>query len=250
MYPILARYGTFFLYTYTVVWDIGLLLGFYMLWRRAKRTNIAVPYDGLLWGIFAALIIGRASFVLGNWDYFQQNQGEIAQLWRGGIGYHAALLAGIELFFLVSLWQKKATKKMMWLIAPLLPWLSVVGWLACYAEGCAYGAETVLGLLSADLPDHLGVFAIRYQSQLLGVFGSLVALLLTLLLQNKLASSKLFWLSLALISLVHIGVTLLRADEMFLLFGQRLDIWLDVLLIVVGLGGIGLAKNDVAKTAD
>lgn len=250
MYPILARYGTFFLYTYTVVWDIGLLLGFFMLWRRAKRNNMLIPYDGLLWGIFAALIAGRASFVLGNWDYFQQNSGEIIHLWRGGIGYHAALLAGIETFFFVSLWQKEASNKMMWLIAPLLPWLSVIGWLACYVEGCAYGSETMLGILSADLPDHLGVFAVRYQTQLLGFFGSLMVLLLVTRRQRKLASSKQFWLSLALISFVHGAVTLLRADDMFLLLGQRLDVLLDILLILIGVIGMSLTQNNVAQTAD
>ena len=36
------------------------------------------------------------------------------------------------------------------------------------SEGCAYGRETTLGWLAADLPDSFGVYAVRYRRSFWG----------------------------------------------------------------------------------
>jgi prolipoprotein diacylglyceryltransferase len=105
---------------------------------------------------------------------------------------------------------------------------SFFGWAACWYEGCAYGRETVLGPLAADLPDAYGVFALRYQSQLVGGLLSLLAALLLVWRQQRRPGGRNFWLALLLISASRALVSLLRGDAAPLVGGYRLDTLLEV----------------------
>jgi phosphatidylglycerol---prolipoprotein diacylglyceryl transferase len=268
MYPILHRYGPFFLYSYTVVMIVGGVLAVGLTWWQLRQRSApgssassaqaqakglyAIPalqttwFDGILVLLAAGLVGGRVGFVIGAWDYFQLHADEAWQLWQGGLSYHGALLAGGVALGIWSFWKCSVFRMpysvflnhSLGLYAPGFALLVIFGWGACWLDGCAYGQETVPGWLAADLPDAYGVFAVRYQTQVGGMLTGLVGLLLPWGLARWLRMGNpawLFGLTLLLVSLGHLLVGLGRGDELPLLWGWPVGLWLDGMLALMAL---------------
>jgi len=236
MFPILGRYGPFFLYSYTVVMGLGVLTTLwlaYSLWPDEANTLL----DPLLLALLAALVGGRLLFLWLNGAYFAENPEERWQPWLGGLNYHGALLAaGLVLW----LWLHRQNKQR-WM-APLadtlslaLPLLLTFGWLACYLEGCGYGRLAPVGWFSSNLPDSFGVFELRYQTQLAGMASGLglTAGICWLRRPQKMPAILRFWLALTLVSLIQTAITLLRGDPGPQSGPWRLDTIINALLTLL-----------------
>lgn len=230
MYPILGRYGSFFLFSYAAILGLGAIASVGVVWWQTGREKRPFSPDPLLLALTLALLLGRASFVWGQWDYFQQRPAEMWQLWRGGFTYHGALAGG-----LLGIWLGRKQLDLAYFALPLAL-LHAAGWAACLLEGCAYGRPTTLGLLAADLPDEFGVYALRYQTQLLGLLASLLLLGGLRWLYGRWGKNgRFFLLTLLLTSLIHFPLTLLRGDPVTQLGTFRLDTLLDAGMVLIAL---------------
>ena len=158
MYPILARFGPFLIYSYEFVLAIGVgaCIGLVAWLTREKRQLRTHWIDGILISVLLALVGGRLVFVLVEWAYYVEEPGEIWLVWRGGLSYHGALIVGLATLWIWTKWRNRSFEDYIGYLAPALALISVFGWFACWLEGCAYGKETALGLLSGDLPDSFG----------------------------------------------------------------------------------------------
>jgi phosphatidylglycerol---prolipoprotein diacylglyceryl transferase len=251
MDAILHRYGLYFS-NYTVVMAVGVLLAVGLVWWLVgKQPALSQPkwpyadpslratwFDGILILLAAGLVGGRIGFVVGAWDYFQIHPNEAWHLWQGGLSYHGALLAGGMALGLWSRRQNLAFDHYLGLYAPGFALLVLFGWGACWLDGCAYGQETTLGWLAADLPNTYGVFAVRYQTQVGGMLTGLVALVAPCGLSRWLrvdSPARLFGLTLLLVSVGHLLVGLGRGDDLPLLWGWSIGLWLDGVLALIGL---------------
>jgi phosphatidylglycerol:prolipoprotein diacylglycerol transferase len=214
MYPILGRYGPFFLYSYTVVMAIGLACGIGLTAWLERRDGGHHPgwIDGLIVAMFAGLLGGRIGFVIANWAYFLEEPGQIGLVWLGGLSYHGALVAGALGLLAWAVWKRQPRAQLFDLFAPALVLVSAFGWLACWFEGCAYGRETTFGPLAADLPDSFGVFALRYQTQMMGLILCLLIFPAIIALRGRLRPGWLFGFTLVLLSAGRVIVTLFRGD--------------------------------------
>lgn len=233
MYPLLSRYGPFFLYTYQVVLSLGVVLALGgRLWRVRGRPEAWRMLDGLLWAAGGALIGGRLGYVIWHADYYRQHVEDIARLDQGGLAYHGALLAGLLTLWLWLRRQPQADADYLDWCAPALATLSWWGWLACYLSACAYGQPTALSWLAANLPDSYGVYAVRYQTQLAGLVSAAIAWFMA----RRWPGPGRLGLVVGWLSLSRALIALGRGDGMPLLGGIRLDIWLDLgLLALAGL---------------
>jgi phosphatidylglycerol---prolipoprotein diacylglyceryl transferase len=243
MFPILRRYGPFFLYSYTLVLALGVMASLGLTAYLARRQGRLHDgwLDGLLLAALVGLVGGRAGYVWANWDYFQAHQSEIARLWLGGLSYHGFLLTGLAAFYLWGRWRSRNLGRDAALLAPGVALMSAAGWLACWLEGCGYGLETVLGPLAADLPDSYGMRSVRYQTQLLGLGLSAFVFLSLLVLRRRWGGGRLFWITLLALSIVQAGVTLLRGDPMPLVGQWRLDTLLNGALALAALAGLAVS---------
>jgi phosphatidylglycerol:prolipoprotein diacylglycerol transferase len=234
MYPILARYGPFFLYSYTVVMALGILAGLGLAIFLGNRDGIKSEHwiNGLLLGVIVGLIFGRVVFVLANVSYYLENPSEIPLIWRGGLSYHGVLIAGLIFIGAWTRFKGHASGQIALLLAPSLALFSSFGWLACWLDGCAYGRQSAAGFLVADLPDSFGVFALRYSTQLLALVLCLLIFTLTLSIRQYRRIRWLPWLTLLLLSAGRLVVSLLRGDSVPMLGPIRMDTIAEGLLII------------------
>ncbi len=246
MEPVIGRVGPFLIYGYTVALVSGMGLGLALTQILTRRVPQFSPLGGWVDGALAALVGGllggRAGFVTGEWAYFAERPSLIWRLGQGGLSYHGALVGGvIGLGIWALVWGKRPLFAYLHFFAPAFALINVGGWYGCWLEGCAYGQETVYtgqwwrDWLAGDLPDTLGLFALRYQTQLLGALLGLLALALTI---NAIRSGRAvaaFWVALGSVSIGHLLVSLLRGDPAPQLAGLRLDTWLNALLTVLSM---------------
>ncbi len=231
MYPILARYESIFIYSFTVILAVGVLLATLLTARLERRNPAPAWFDALLVVFAAAIVGGRLGFIIGQWSYFQEQLADIWRIWQGGLSYHAALFAGLSALLLWSGIQGRSFYQYSALFSPGLALLICFGWLACWFDGCAYGLETAIGPFSADLPDEFGVFALRYQTQLIGLVLSIVVFASVLGMYKRLQPAVMFWFSMLLISTAHLAPGLLRGDAVPMTGNLRVDLLLDGIMI-------------------
>jgi phosphatidylglycerol:prolipoprotein diacylglycerol transferase len=234
MYPYLFRTPWFFVYSYTAVFLIGILIGIGVTSRINHKFAIPNWFDGWLTGMAGAILAGRLGFVWLSRIYYQERPDELG-LWRGGLNYHAALIGGLFLLGVWCLGRKRPFLTHLNLFTPALALISAFGWFACLLEGCAYGAETTLGPFAADLPDAFGVFAVRYQTQLIGIISSLIIFVITIWFFRQNKTSKLFALTMLALSLTQFGITFLRGDAITTFGTIRLDTLLDAIFVFISL---------------
>lgn len=234
MYPILGRLGPFFIYSYEVVLSLGIGacigLGAWLSKRDGRQFSSLL--NGFLFAIVLGIIGGRIVFIWTEWSYFSENPGDSWQAWRGGLNYHGLILTGLVALWAWSAWRKRPFKEFAVILAAILALMSIFGWSACWLEGCAYGRETAIGLLSGDLPDSFGVFGVRYQTQLMGLVTSAVTLALILVLSRKLRPLQLFMLALLALSLSRFVIGFYRGDEAPQIASLRTDVLVDGLLVI------------------
>lgn len=185
MHPILFRFGSTIIYTYTVLLDVGLACGLVVACLEGRRRGIAPEriVDAALWAVVAGIAGGRVGYVLANQEYFAENFREAFYIWEGGLAFQGAFLAGLLALCLYSAYHKLPFLTLADTAAPGLALGQVFGWLGCLMSGCAYGLEshgatTILALLSLDLPDIYGIHAPRFATQLLASVLSLAIFIL------------------------------------------------------------------------
>jgi len=235
MYPILARYGSIFIYSYTVVMAMGIIGGIGLINWSTRRIGLPDWVDALLVLLLAAVIGGRAGFLFSHWAYFQQQPQEAWQFWQGGLSYQTALLAGLLALAGWTFVKKRSFHRYASAFAPAFILVAIFGWAACWFEGCAYGRETIISMLSADLPDEYGVFSVRYQTQSAGVLLLSAVFLFILWHQKHQPYRYVFWMALAAVSLSHLLISLMRGDPVAAVGQVRLDTLFNAVLAAVSL---------------
>jgi phosphatidylglycerol:prolipoprotein diacylglycerol transferase len=180
MAPTLFTIGNVSISTYTVLLDLGLILGLALTYlegkRRLGRGDTAL--DVGLWCIIGGIIGGRIGYVLANWSTFSEDWTRAVRIWEGGLAFHGAFLGGLLVLAVFSLLQRPDERyisfwKLGDLVTPGLALGITFGWAACLLGGCAYGVLGE-GLGYAILPDLYGVTAPRYATQVVGLAFALV----------------------------------------------------------------------------
>ncbi len=182
MYPTLFTIGKWSIPTYTVLLDLGLILGVLLTYFEGKRQlkDGALALDLALWAVIGGIVGGRLGYVLVNWSAFNEDWLRALRIWEGGLSFHAAFLGGLLVMILFARLQRGEKRVSFWdlsdIVAPGLALAIAFGWLACLMGGCAYGALGE-GFGYAVLPDLYGVEGSRFITQAVGAVFSLVLLL-------------------------------------------------------------------------
>ncbi len=239
MEPILFQFGRLTVRSYTLLLDLGLLLGLSIFYLRARRRIAGRDrwLDGALVALAAGILGARLGYVAAHWSYFHERRGEILRFWLGGLNWHGALLgAGLGLILYCQL-RRLRFWRLADELALLAPLVGAAGWLGCWLAGCAYGRElTQPHWLAADLPDLFGVWALRYNVQLLAAAWSLLVGVILWRVHGKLSAGGTLGLFMLLYGAGLGMIDPLRGDLIPHWGVWRLDVVAD--WVVAGLGGL------------
>jgi len=246
MQPVLGQFGPLTLRTYTVLLDVAVLVGLAALAWQGWRVEDAPArwLDAGLSALVLGLVGGRLGHVTIHWAYFTANRNEIAEVWRGGLDWHGAVVGGLLGLGLYCFARRLSFRLVADVLALPLALGAALVWVGCLAEGCAYGAE-VRSLadypspIVAELPDLYGITAPRFTSQLygalLGVGLMLPAWLLGLLIQRV---GIRLWAVLLPLALGVFAIGYTRGDVVPVAYGLRLDQVLDLGVAALALVGL------------
>ena len=97
MNPIAFSIGSFEIRFYSIFILIGVIIGYIMITREAKRFNMDEDkvFNMFFWTIIIGIIGARLYYVMFNWDYFGKNISEIWQIWQGGLAIHGGMIFGL-----------------------------------------------------------------------------------------------------------------------------------------------------------
>jgi len=191
MYPTLLTIGNLNIPTYTVLLDLGLILGLLLTYyegrRQLDRGTLALDFG--LWIVIGGILGGRIGYVLANWSVFSEDWASVIRIWEGGLSFHGAVLGGLLVMTLFALLHRRNEEPVpFWQLADVLtPGLALgiaFGWAACLLGGCAYGILGE-GIGYAILPDLYGVEASRFATQAVGLGYSLLLFLGVWLMRRR-----------------------------------------------------------------
>ena len=259
MYPTLFTIGRFSVSTYTVLLDLGILLGLLLAYVEGKR----LLHDGEsvldlgLWAVVGGIVAGRVGFVVANWGVFAEDWMWALRIWEGGLSFHGAVVGGLLVMAAFAGIRQGEGRASIWLYADALtPGLALgiaFGWAACLMGGCAYGLLGE-GLGYAFLPDIYGVEASRFATQAVGLAFAAVLFVGFWLLRGRWPFAGASFLTYLLLYFAgHVFLEFTRGDEALYLGAWRLSQVVDLVFVFAagtGLVGLWWAGPEVGEPDD
>ena len=245
MYPTLFTIGRYSVPTYTILLDLGLILGLVLTYFEGKRQikDGTLALDLGLWAVIGGVVGGRIGYVLANWRVFSEDWASALRIWEGGLSLHGAFVGGLLVMVLFGQLRQRGERPVsFWELADVVtPGLALgiaFGWAACLMGGCAYGVLGE-GFGYAVLPDIFGVDASRFVTQGVGLAFSLVLFAGIWLLRGHwpfAGASFLMYVLLYFSGQFFLEFT--RGDEAIYLGPLRLAQWLNLAFALAAAAGL------------
>jgi phosphatidylglycerol:prolipoprotein diacylglycerol transferase len=256
MYPTLFTLGNWSVPTYTILLDLGLILGLVLTYFEGKRQlkDGTVALDLGLWTVVGGIVGGRIGYVLANWAAFSENWTRAIRIWEGGLSFHGAFLAGLLVMVVFSqLYRRDETPISFWSLGDVLtPGLALAilfGWAGCLMGGCTFGALGQ-GFGYMSLPDLYGIEASRFATQVAGIAFALVLFVGFWLLRGRWpfsGASFLMYLLLYFAGQFFLEAT--RGDEAIYLGPLRLAQVLDLVIALAAAVGLIVLWRQAGRRA-
>lgn len=153
MFPVLAEFGPFHLYSYGLSIAAGVALAFFLMQKAALQEGFPTAdqaCDCIFMSVATGFIGARIFYVLQHLEEFRQNPLEVFAIWQGGLIFYGGLAAGFFSLWVYAFKHKLSFCKMMDFILPYGAMVHAFGRLGCFLNGCCFGR-------ACDLP-----WAIRF----------------------------------------------------------------------------------------
>jgi prolipoprotein diacylglyceryl transferase len=222
MLPVLFSVGPLTIYSFGFFLALSYVVATFILWREGRRQgyNEEKLLDLSVISLIAALVGGRAYYVLLNWEFFREDAVSSLFFWQGSFAYHGALVAVV----LVGGFFARNWKWPFFQIADIGALSAtaalVLGRIGSFLAGLDFGKETGLpwGVTFSNLVGS------RHPSQIYeaGVYLAIFVLLYYLYFRNlasaNMKSGKVFIIFLILTSLGRGVLEFFRAEILYLGF--------------------------------
>ena len=154
MNPVLIELGPISIYWYSIFILIGILLGSYIFFTKAKKAGYDEKFytNLVFYGIIIGIIGARLYYVLFNLSYYSSHPLEIFAIWNGGLAIHGGIIAGLIWFIYYSKKHKKNIFKILDMAAPAIILAQGIGrW------GNFFNSEAHGGIVSKEYLSSIGV---------------------------------------------------------------------------------------------
>jgi len=171
MFPVLAQWDSFKLYSYGLFVVTAFLIGILWAVRRARGAGLAAfPFFELgIYGGVACIVGARILYVLTEWPHFANYPGEIFRLWDGGLTLYGGYIASLVFTFFFLRGLRLPFWKSFDVYAPALPLGLAIGRLGCFFNGCCYGLRSDAWGISFPSAHHPPVFAQQVRDGLIKI---------------------------------------------------------------------------------
>lgn len=239
MHPTLFTIGTLNISTYTILLDLGIILGLVLTYFESKRLfgKGETGLDLGLWVVVGGIVGGRLGYVLADWSTFSEDWSRVFRIWEGGLSFHGAFLGGLVVMAIFAWFQRRREDPLsLWDLSDVvtlgLALGMAFGWAACLMGGCAYG-RVGEGFGYMIMPDIFGVEAPRFATQVAGFAFALVLFVgFWLLRKHWPFPGASFLMYVMLYFTGHFFLEFTRADEAVHLGPWRLAQVVDLALIL------------------
>ena len=154
MYPDLFHIGNLNVHAYGFFLAIGFIFGIFRMIKIAPKYNIE-KNDVIDLGIYmliAGIVGSRLLYVLTNLSSY--TLGEAFCLWKGGLSFHGAIIAGLLVGYIYSKIKKIHILTLLDLICPSV----CIGYgftrIGCFLNGCCYGIDSSMPWACSMFTDH------------------------------------------------------------------------------------------------
>ncbi len=228
MYPTLFTIGRFGIPSYTVLLDLGIILGLVLTYFEGKRLleSTEIALDLGLWTVIGGIVGGRIGHVVAHVETYTEDWISALRIWEGGLSFHGAFLGGLLVLVIFTLVQRRSeAPHSFWELADLLTLGMALGlafgWAGCLLRGCAYG-KPGQGFGYLNLPDIYGLEANRFATQAFGLGIALILFVVFWLLRKRWPFSGASFLMLFLLTFAsQFYIESMRYDEALYVFGGR-----------------------------
>lgn len=146
MYPILIEFGFLNLkiFTYGLLVASGFFSGVLLAARWAKQDGLDQQriLDLCFYIALAALVGGRALYIIVEYRYFLSNPIEVLKFWKGGLVFYGGLIGAVSVSWYYMVKHKLPIWQVADVLAPCLALGQAVGRWGCFFAGCCYGVQT------------------------------------------------------------------------------------------------------------
>lgn len=220
-------------YSFSILLGVGAGLGLlWAAWQAPPKHALLVVNAGLF-SLLGGLLGGRLAYVLARWSYYQVHWQEIPQFYRGGLAWVGALVGGLLALLVYAGLVRQSAGYLLDALLPLIGLLTVGAWLACWLDGCAYGA-TSSALWALPARNEWGVITRRTPVQLIGALLAIVTFGMVDLFKTRFKSpGQVSLIALTVLLVEMLALSFLRADPAPTWRGLHMESWAALSLAVI-----------------
>ena len=210
---------------FSLLLGLGAVFGLaWVAWQSPEKLTLRRFDQGILL-LVGALLGGRLVHVAMTWSYYADHLTDIPRIWTGGISGVGSLIGGLLALGFLAIFTRQSLGELADTYLPLAAVLFVISWLACWLDGCAYGAETT-AWYGLPARDEWGDLSHRVPAQLLGAVLTLALFWLVDFSRRRfIIPGQAACLALLGAGLIMLGISFLRVDPSQTWLGWRPEAW-------------------------
>ncbi|EAE9671305.1 prolipoprotein diacylglyceryl transferase [Listeria monocytogenes] len=242
--PVAIQIGSISVKWYGVIIASAVVIALLLALSEANKRKMdkEIIVDLLIWAIPISIISARIYYVIFEWDFYENNLGEIVKIWHGGIAIYGALIGAVLTAIIFSRIKKISFWQLADVVAPSLIIAQAIGRWGNFMNQEAHGAETTRSFLeSLHLPDfiinQMYIDGAYYQPTFLyeSLWNVLGFVILLIIRRTKIRRGELFLGYVIWYSFGRFFIEGMRTDS--LMWGDfRVSQALSLLLIVLSIG--------------
>ena len=250
---VFISFGGITIYWYSITMLLGIIIGFYIALKEAKRIGLKKYIEDLAFYLIIFGIIGaRLYYVIFEFDSYKYDLLSIFKVWEGGLAIYGGIIAGFITILYYAKKHNESVIKTTDILAPSLIIGQAIGRWGNFFNSEAHGIATTLEhLKSLHIPKFIingmyinGVYyhpTFLYES-IWCLFGFIILLIVRKITNRKVGivtSIYFIWYGLG-----RFFIEGLRTDSLYL-GNIRVSQLVSIILIIVGLIGIiiNIVKN-------
>ncbi|TDM03688.1 prolipoprotein diacylglyceryl transferase [Macrococcus carouselicus] len=241
--PIAFHMGSWPVRWYGIIIATGILLGFLVANREAKKKGMAEDelIDLIVWPIIIGIICARLYYVGFEWPYYKDHLAEIPMIMNGGIAIHGGLIGALITGYFLVKRKGRSFFHIADIVAPSIILAQSIGRWGNFMNQEAHGGPVSRSFLeNLMIPgwiiDHMKIDGTYYHPTFLyESLWSLLGFIILLLLRKHLRIGQTFLLYAIWYSIGRFFVEGLRTDSLMLTEYLRMAQVISIVIIAVSL---------------